>query len=197
MQRKVGIYSGTFDPVHLGHVAFAREAQRRCQLAEVVFLPEQTPRGKTVVTDLFHRIALLERALTDEPGMRVATLTSPQFTVAQTLPEIRALLPNTQLVLLMGSDVVKTFTHRWEGLEALLREVELAIGLRAHDIRKDLAGILTHIEKTYHMPVRHTFITTDNADIASSHIRKGGRRTEWLHPDLLRYIQEHQLYLEQ
>src|SRR5258706_15577528 len=105
MQKHIGIYSGTFDPVHPGHVAFALETLQTCKLDEVIFLPEQTPRDKQAVTDLSHRIALLERALADEPNMRVLKLRSPQFTVADTLPEIYAALKDTQLTLLVGSDV--------------------------------------------------------------------------------------------
>src|SRR5258706_12226030 len=102
MQKHIGIYSGTFDPVHPGHIAFAREALQTCKLDEVIFLPEQTPRGKEAVTDLSHRIALLERALADEPNMRILKLQSPQFTVADTLPEIHNLLGTTRLTRLIG-----------------------------------------------------------------------------------------------
>ena len=46
-RKSVGIYSGTFDPVHTGHVAFALEAAQVANLQKVVFLPEETPREKT------------------------------------------------------------------------------------------------------------------------------------------------------
>ncbi|HEU5121705.1 MAG TPA: adenylyltransferase/cytidyltransferase family protein, partial [Candidatus Saccharimonadales bacterium] len=60
--RRIGIYSGTFDPVHYGHIAFAASAIRACNLDEVVFLPEPQPRYKAGVTDIAHRLALLTMA---------------------------------------------------------------------------------------------------------------------------------------
>ena len=143
--RSIGIYPGAFDPVHAGHIAFAREAKRICGLDEVVFLPEPSPRGKQDVTRLSDRLALLRASLADE-GLRVATLTSQQFTVHQTLPEIEQLFPDATLTLLAGSDVARTFQYRWPGLETLLMRVSLAIGLRGDDVPAEMHDIMASLE---------------------------------------------------
>ena len=193
MKRRVGIYAGTFDPVHPGHLAFAAEAKRVCQLDEVIFLPEQTPRAKQGVTDMAHRIALLERAVQDTPGLRVAKLKSPQFTVAETLPEIRSMTGDAQLTLLIGSDIATTLPY-WDDLETLLQNTALAIGMRAGDSAEAVTGTLQDLERTHHIPVNYTLVHTADADMTSSLVRNGSAHQERLHPALLSYIREHGLY---
>lgn len=170
--RKVGIYPGTFDPVHDGHIALALEAINVCGLDEVVFLPERLPRGKNNVTDISDRVASLRKNLT-AGGLRVAELSSERFTVQATLPEILRMFAGSELSFLLGSDVVRTFTYRWEGLQTLLASVSLVIGMRGGDSPEEIAGIIDNLEKEYGMPITRTIIKTAHADKASSHIRRG------------------------
>src|SRR5438046_2070169 len=127
--KRVGIYSGTFDPVHIGHVGFALQAIEAAQLDHVVFLPEQVPRGKVGVTDIAHRAAMLERTIAPYRQLSLRLLDDvPQFCVQGTLPALRQVFGSDELVLLLGSDVVKTFTDRWANLEDLFANMALAIG---------------------------------------------------------------------
>jgi nicotinate-nucleotide adenylyltransferase len=194
MSRQIGIYSGTFDPVHPGHIAFALETQAAQGLDEVIFLPERTPRAKQQASSLNHRIALLEQAIAGLPNMHVLELASDQFTVSQTLPELREHLGDASITMLAGSDVVHTFPYRWEGLKELLAEVSLAIGMRAGDSQAEVANILRSLEQDYGHPIQHTFILTPEADLASTHIRNGTVNLSRLHPTTVRYIRDHQLY---
>lgn len=194
MERRTGIYSGTFDPVHPGHIAFAEESMRKCNLDEVVFLPEQKPRGKEEVTELVHRVTLLERATAAISGLRVVQLASEQFTVQQTLPELRQAFGDSRLTLLIGSDIARTFLYRWEGLDTLLDEVSLAIGLRSHDNPEEIATIMSQISHDYHIFPEYTLISTPEAEMASSQIRNGTADMSRMDPTILAYITEHQLY---
>lgn len=194
MSRNIGIYSGTFDPIHPGHIAFAEEAMRACELDEVVFLPEQNPRGKDGVTDMVHRVALIERATAAIAGLRVVQLASEQFTVQQTLPELRQAFKGSHMTFLVGSDVARTFLYRWEGLDVLLREAALAIGLRSSDSPGEIGAIMRQISQDYSVAVDYTLVSTPEAGMASSHIRNGTADMSRLHPSMLEYIQEHQLY---
>jgi nicotinate-nucleotide adenylyltransferase len=192
---RIGIFSGTFDPVHAGHLAFALETRRICGLEQVIFLAERSPRDKTAVTDINHRVALLQAATADQSDLAVMELSSPQFTVAETLPELRRQLPDTELTLLIGSDVVRTFSYRWPGLETLLSEVSLAIGMRAGDARDEITAILSQLEADLGAPVRHTFIDTPAAAVTSSQSRKGPADPSHLQPAILSYIEQHGLYV--
>lgn len=196
MERRTGIYSGTFDPIHPGHIAFAKESMRLCGLDEVVFLPEQKPRGKQQVTRMEHRVAMIERAIEAVDGLRVMQLASEQFTVRQTLPELRRIFGGSQLTFLIGIDVVRTSLGQWEELNTLLCEVSFAIGLRSNDTPEDIMEVVDDISSRCAMPVEYTLVATPEADMASSHIRHGMVTKSRLFPNVLEYMQKHQLYTQ-
>jgi nicotinate-nucleotide adenylyltransferase len=196
MKRRTGIYSGTFDPVHPGHVAFAEAAMQICNLDEVVFVPERMPRGKERVTDISHRIALIERATAATAGLRAIQLVSKQFDVERTLPELYRTFGEDELTFLVGSDVVRTFLYRWAGLDILLANNSLAIGMRSNDDRDEITTIMDHLEHDYDIPVDYTLISTPEAGIASSQIRNSKIDMSRLHPRVLAYMQEHHLYVQ-
>lgn len=141
--KRIGIYAGTFDPVHAGHVAFALQATQAAELDVVYFLPERRPRGKEHVEHFGHRVAMLQRALRPYKHFEVLELVDVSFSVQRTLPELQKLFPDAQLVFLFGSDVVAALPD-WPHVKQLLRHSELVIGLRAQDdeqqLREALAG---------------------------------------------------------
>lgn len=194
MPSRIGIFSGTFDPVHSGHIAFAQEALRSCRLDEVVFLPEQQPRGKEKVTDMVHRVALLQHATADIDGLRVLELEDTQFSVDQTLPKLHKLFPGSQLTLLVGSDVARTFLYRWDGLDTLLADTPVAIGLRSSDEAEDMTAIMYQLSQEYELNADYVILSTPESTMASSHIRSGKVDMTRLHPEALQYMQKHLLY---
>lgn len=105
----IGILGGTFDPVHLGHVALAEAALAGLPLSEVLWIPSGSPGHRAPpVADARDRLAMLRLATTGNPRFRIdsAELESgaPTYTV-HTLARLRAQLGNAQpLVLLLGGD---------------------------------------------------------------------------------------------
>lgn len=171
MKSRIGIYSGTFDPVHAGHIAFARAAARACRLSEVVFLPERQPREKQQVTPLKMRLSQLETAVAPYPELRVVALKDRQFSVQETLPRLQALFAGAELTLLVGSDVVRTFRYRWEGLELLLRAMPLAIGMRKGDDQAETEAIIKELAAQYKLVLTPAYIHTPHAHLTSSQLR--------------------------
>jgi nicotinate-nucleotide adenylyltransferase len=178
MARRIGIYPGSFDPVHPGHIALSIETMRACALDEVVFLPERLPRNKPDVTDITQRITLLEQATAATTKLRVVRLGSERFTVQDTLPELRQEFEGADLTLLVGSDVAHTFIYRWDGLDVLLGEVSLAIGLRDTDTREDMSMIMRRLEEELALPIAYTLIDTEHSHMSSSQLR-GGKAADW------------------
>jgi len=86
---RVGIYPGTFDPVHVGHIAFALQAMKSAKLDYLYFLPERSPRRKTDITHYGHRVAMLRRAIRPHVQFGLLDLPTKQFSVLKTLPELR------------------------------------------------------------------------------------------------------------
>ena len=190
--RRIGIYPGTFDPVHAGHLAFAEAAARACRLEEVILLPEALPRGKSGVSSLEHRLALISLAVQGHDRLRGTTLHSSRFTVAETWPEIRQAFPGTSITLLIGSDVVGSLAS-WEGLGAILPEVSFAIGLRHGHNERTITDAVADIVQKYGQQLELSIVRTPQAVVASSQIRSG--RLDWLpNKTMAQYIARHRLY---
>jgi nicotinate-nucleotide adenylyltransferase len=188
---RIGIFSGTFDPVHRGHIAFALAALKQRNLDRVVLLPERSPRGKLGVSDFMHRLHMLRLAVRPHRKLSVLVLDDVQFTVKHTLAQLEAKYPRAEFVLLLGSDVVRTFGFRWPGLEALLQSVELAISTRAGESE----GVLQEFLDELALPYRAHFVNGPHAHLRATDVRKGDMGG--IEPLVRDYIQQHQLYRPQ
>jgi nicotinate-nucleotide adenylyltransferase len=188
--RKIGIFSGTFDPIHEGHVAFCAQALRECGLDKVFLLVEKAPRFKQPVASYEHRISMVELALTGMGSLQQLQLAQEQFSVSETLPKLKKLFAKDELWLLMGSDTVHSMSRGWPGLETLLSDMGIAVGLRQHETKEAISAILdthgsTHY-KIFASPHRH---------VASSLVRSTDPKShEALNPLVAQYISEHSLY---
>ena len=167
--RKIGIYSGTFDPLHAGHVTFAKKALQLCKLDEVVFLPEKKPRGKDHVTNLEARTGAIRTTLADQ-AMSVFVSDSDQFNVRDTLLEIESNFPNAVFTLLIGSDIALKIGN-WPDISELVRRWSFAIGMRDRDNIVDVEHSLEMLEKTTKLNIRYVFIETNQSHVASSQLR--------------------------
>ena len=181
-RRKIGILAGTFDPVHKGHIAFAIEAARTCDLDKVYLLPERSPRIKKDVTDFDDRLAMLKLAVKDHEELDVLELHEDQFTVSGTLPRLRTQFAPAQVVFLLGSDVAANLGN-WPGLGPLI------IGLRRDDERADAERVLSQLD----IPEPATLISSPDPHAASSQARQQ-KTTNYLDSAVLDYIKAHKLY---
>lgn len=190
MSRRIGIYAGTFDPVHVGHVAFAKVALGTCGLDEVVFMLERDPWGKPGARDVEHRVAMAEDAVRGVSGLRVLKLDAERFTARLALPELERRFGDAELVLLMGSDVARAL-YTWDHVGELLAVVSLVIGLRNGDAAEDIDGVMAQLIAT-HGPVAYQIITVPQPEASSTAVRSGDHAP--LHPDVSNYIRRHGLY---
>ena len=106
---RIGVFRGTFDPVHMGHLILAEQCRDQAKLDEVWFLPSYHPPHKATaaVTRFEQRCDMLELAVAGHPAFRVERiekeLPPPSYT-AETLAELRRRHPGNEFALLMGSD---------------------------------------------------------------------------------------------
>ncbi len=115
---KIGVFGGTFDPIHLGHLIVADEARERLGLDEVLFIPAGRPwiKAETPVSAACHRMAMVEMAVGTTPWFRAVDLDikrpGPTYTV-DTLLELRSELgEEADLYLILGLDAVQDMA-RW------------------------------------------------------------------------------------
>lgn len=128
--RKLGLFGGSFDPIHCGHIAPVRAAKEALRLDRVVYLPTARPphKGARFATAL-QRWAMVELALLDEPGLDASPLEltpEPAYTI-ETLEHFALAEPGAELHLLIGGDSFADLPHwrRWRELLVLARVVVL------------------------------------------------------------------------
>jgi nicotinate-nucleotide adenylyltransferase len=112
MGRRVGLLGGTFDPPHYGHLWLAETARQQLQLDQVLFLPVGNPvhKQQQPVSDIAHRLAMVELALADNPHFVVDTTDvdrPPPHAMYSLLPLLRQAYPHTQFWLLIGADSLR------------------------------------------------------------------------------------------
>jgi len=188
--KKVGIFSGIFDPVHKGHVAFAEAALESLDI--VYFLPEKTPWWKTGCASYEDRVEMLELATEDIKGLHVLKIADQErYTVAHTLPRLRKIFIGEELYMLMGSDLFERLPS-WPGVEELVEAVQFIIGLRERSEQAEVSKMAKKIASS----VRFTTLQTTEAHTSSSKIRKAIAASQPvdLPPAVLQYTQTHNLY---
>lgn len=169
MKQNIGLYPGTFDPIHKGHIGFALAAAEACGLDLVAFLPEHTPRRKQGVTPLLDRLDQIEQALAPHANLTPLTIHTRQFTYQSSMSELRSVYgDDVQFTLLMGSDVAKGISQGWEDADKLFAECRVAVGLRNDDTAEEISNALLHI------PSAHCVILmTDFPLESSTNIKRG------------------------
>jgi len=191
---RVGIYAGTFNPVHAGHVAFALQSLQAADLDMVYFMPERRPREKETVEHFGHRMAMLRKVIQPHPQLGVLDLVDVNFSVQRTLPQLKKEFPEAQLVFLMGSDVAPSVSQ-WPHAAQLLKDSELVIGVRSGD---DTEGLKTMIANWKPQPLAATIFDSYAPAVSSRVIREAMQKRQPAHgllPSVQRYSDHHWLYV--
>ena len=194
MSKKIGIFAGTFDPIHAGHLAFARAALAE-GLEKVMFLPEPRPRRKQGVRALEHRAAMVKLAIADEPRFGQIVLEQARFTPHETLPVLQARFAGYRLVLLFGDDVVAHMAQ-WPQVESLVQAAELLIASR-YQHATALKAALRTLQRTTGQSFEYQIIYPAQEQVASSRLRFKLKRRQpapEVPPPVQAYIRRHKLY---
>lgn len=192
--RRIGIYAGTFDPVHTGHITFALQSLQAAKLDEVYFLPERRPRAKQQVEHYGHRVAMLRKALKPHPQFDVLDLVDVNFSIERTLPFLKNKFEGDELVFLFGSDIIEGLAS-WPKVNRLLKDGELVIGLRSQNDRADIHKIVESWPQT---PKSVTIFDSFAPGVSSGKVRDALRErkpAEGLLKSVERYSNNNWLYV--
>ncbi len=209
----IGIFGGTFDPVHFGHLRAALEAMEKLGLRDFRMMPAGTPPHRpTTFASAEHRLAMLKLALRNHQDLaldgREIRREGDSFMV-DTLAGIHAEAPTARLLLMIGQDAANSLDqwHQWRRLfelchlvimrrpdskhtysEDLLEQMESRMVDDPHQLRAASAGLV--------LPLEVTQLAISSTDIRR---RVGlGLSPRYLLPEaVVAYIHEHRLYADQ
>ncbi len=194
----IGILGGTFDPPHIGHLILAEYAVDALDLSRLLFVPAADPPHKLHEdkTPVPHRLAMLERAIADNPRFDLSRVDvdrpGPHYSLDM-VTLLKAQYPAAEWYFVMGSDSLRDFPT-WRHPEALIRLCRLAVMRRPGD------GVHAAMHEAVlpGLAERVVMIDAPLVGVSSSGIverLRRGQSARYLLPDsVLAYIQQHQLY---
>ena len=198
-QKRIALYGGTFDPVHIGHLEIARRVSRVFEIEKVVFIPAQVAPHKIgrPVTEPIHRYAMLALATQADPQLVVSTfeLDAPdrRYTVDTVEHFQRELGDSSELFFIMGADSWSEITtwRDWERLLAMINHIVVT--------RPGFESSKSHVGE---LGERVVFTDAVMMDISATNIRR--MASEGRYEDLagllpgpvLEYIRKYQIYRE-
>ncbi len=202
---KIGVYGGTFNPPHLGHLAAARAAIEALELDKLLLIPAAVPPHKDLPQEtpsLEHRLAMVEKMADAMRLPRVVEVSRLEVErrgksyTSDTLEALHEQYPEAQLWLLMGTDMFLTL-HQWHDPGEILKLAGIcAFGRREQDGEAVFAPQRALLEKQYGAKVV-TMTLPDLVDISSTQLREllaRGEGAEYLHPSIYGYILMNGLY---
>ena len=195
---RIGIYGGSFNPIHIGHTSLAQSLVEQKIVDEVwLFVSPLNPLKQSANPDILdydERLHIARLATESATGIRVSdferTLPIPSYTVS-TLAELSKAYPQHTFHLIIGADNWQDF-HKWYKWEEILQSYPIII-YRRPGYKLDTTGEAFKSAKSI------TVADTPLYDISSTQIRQAIRQgqtpSEWRSPNVVEYIKERRLYL--
>ncbi len=209
MTQAIGVLGGTFDPIHLGHVAMAQQVLASCSLSQVLFMPNNVPADKCgVVATAAQRLEMVRLALSSEGNMSASglELQRPGKSYAvDTLRLLRQQYPVTPLVFIIGSDAFSHITswYQYQDLFTLCHfvvvnrdggefdEMTLPAGLDSR-LTTEVSSLQQHLAgQIYFQTIQPLAIS---ATEVRQYLQTGDDLSAYLNPKVIDYIASHKLY---
>lgn len=191
-KQKVGLFFGSFNPIHVGHLIIGRAMLEQTDLDEIWYVvsPQNPFKSSKSLLHEFDRLEMVERALYEEYHMKASDIEfhmpKPSYTI-DTLTYLQEKNPNTEFVLIIGEDNLHSFP-KWKNADKILELFSLYVYPRPNAKPSELK---------HHPKVR--FVKAPLLDISATYIRKQvkeGHSIKYLVPDaVIEYIQSKKFFL--
>lgn len=193
----VGIFGGTFNPIHKGHAAFISQVAKKFDLDKVIVVPTNLPPHKTAISfapfkDRFNMCAL---GLKDLKKVEVCDIEHAMGGVSytvNTLKELKKKYKNDNLFLIMGSDMAQTF-HKWFKPDEILSNCSIIAAARKQD---DISSLKDYAKRYKgQMEVLKLKAVEASSTVIRIRLAQGLDCGEFLSREVIEYIEKHSLYV--
>ncbi len=199
---KIGIFGGSFNPPHLGHILAVQEFRKKLSLDRVLLIPAAVPPHKRLTGNSPHascRLEMTRLSVQELPYAQVCDLElkrSGASYTADTLMELRESYPHDELYLLMGTDMFFSFA-KWYHPERITKEAILVVAHRSLDDKSRLEACAKTLEEQF--AARILFLHNEYLDYSSTSARAMlafGFGEEYVSPAVADYIRRERLYYQ-
>jgi nicotinate-nucleotide adenylyltransferase len=189
--KRIGIFGGTFDPPHRGHIAIAEQAIQQLGLNRVYFVPAYIPPHKLqyASTTARHRLHMMKLAIRGNKYFKVSTIELKRGGISYTVDTVKAFklrFPKDDLILIIGADNLTQF-HAWKSPKTILKLASLAVYRR-----KGFNKILIKSSIDYSL-LKGGTLNVSSTEIRNT-IKKGVPLQGLVPHSIIRYIHRHSLY---
>jgi len=192
--KRIGVFGGSFDPIHIGHLAIAQEALWQCELDIVLFMVAAIPPHKRAPeVSAEHRLRMVELAIEGEPAFRPSRIEMERggaSYTAETLAELHRTYPEATLFLIVGADSAIDFSC-WKDPNAVIEMANVVIAPRPGFNLSKMEPRLQGKAQVFQSPT---------LELSSTMIRdrlREGRPVRFLVPETVeQYIRKHGLYCD-
>ncbi len=198
---RIGVFGGSFDPVHMGHLTIAQDAVEQLELDRLIFIPAAIPPHKQekALAEGRHRFEMIQLATESNLSFEVSDMELLRGGVSytfDTMAQVQAEHPGSELFFIVGLDSL-TILHSWKNVEQLLEMCTIVPFARGGE---DPAKVAAQIQLSNHWKTKllERLIRIHEVEISASEIRM--RLAEGLSirylvpPEVEMYIAEHHLY---
>lgn len=192
--KKIGILSGTFDPVHIGHIESALVARGALGVEKVLLFIEKSPHQKTNIADYKDRYKMLELATAEFPTLIPLKTKTEHITTKSTATYLAKNYKGYKPVLIIGSDMLDKL-ETWEDFDQLIKSMEIAVVLRNLKDQKKIEAKSKKLHEDFGATVH--ILPPVWSDASSSKVKqdiKENKTSELIHKNVLHYILERKLY---
>ena len=175
---KICLFSGTFDPPHIGHLLIAQTVFDAENFDKILFIPAYQPPHKTEITPIKNRLEMLQIAVEGNPNFEISDVEIKRRGVSYSIDSIRGIMEDT------GSDINDTFyligsdslldLHNWKDSKEILNECQVIVAIRPGFRPSDIPSWILH---------RIQFANIPRFEISSSNIRH-----RWVENKTIRYM---------
>lgn len=199
----IGLYGGTYDPIHKGHIKIAEEAVKQFNLDELWFIPAKIPPHKisTVIADENDRLNMLRLAINEsEAPFKICSYELDKESISYsyiTLTDFRKLYPEHEFLFIIGEDSLNDFS-KWKHPEIISQMVELLVVPRYNSNYKSIIQLSEKYNKDYGTKI--SILNFSPIDISSTDVRRrladGTDVSNLILKSVHEYISCHKLYLK-
>ena len=202
MAKKVGIFGGTFDPIHIAHLILAEHAWEQFQLDTVLLMPCAVPPHKErEITPALHRSRMIQLAIEDNSHLKLSCFELERMGKTYTADTIQMLNkehPECEYFFILGADSLFDIEN-WYHPEQILEQIRIIAAVRGDMERNDLQKQIDYLQERYPSS-QITLLDTPLIDISSTmireHVRQGKTIKYYVPKDVEKYIYQQKLYQE-